>query len=371
MTESNGMRIALAAPSGVGKTSILTALLDEANDVLSGTPVGVEAVGTTRKRLNQLKNQLRGHLKAGEFNTKGLGGTQDVAEYSLAITAAGASERFGLHFMDYPGGLLEERSGEKWARVSAWFQGAEILLLPIDATLLMEATTGRQKSIAEQLLNVAEVESTAIETWAKRRTAAGLEAGVLILAPVKCETYLPDNGGFQDRAQELQTRVREAYEDLVQKVHKEAPGTRTFYCPIDTIGCVEVLSVDWSPRAEEPRAGARYRVRGEGKLQRKGSDDLFVLLVRQLLAAAKDDQQTRVDEAAAAATRAVTKAEKDYGTPKNFLMWISRKRKKLREVAGDRREAAERELASLVELQNTLVTVGKRELSGRASQLGG
>lgn len=360
------MKIALAAPRGVGKTSVLTALLREANEVLAGTRVSVEATGETRKRLNKLRNSLNGHLRAREFVPEGIGGTQDCAQFSLEIRSAGTDRAYGLEFLDYPGGLLEEQAGAQWADVKGWFRDAEVLILPLDATLLMEAATAWQHQRAEALLNVSEIESIAARQWAKERHVAGLAPGLLVLAPVKCEYYFADNGGSQDRADELWERARSVYGHVVDAVRSECPEVDVLYCPIDTIGCVEAIRVQWPARGdEEGRPVAHYRVRGEGQLRPKGAADLFIVLVRRILDRAREQQSKTAQDAQRDARNAQIEALTDHGLLVNLWMRITGERSELNEGAARAIAVAEVESAVLMELQKTLEEVAKRPLGAR------
>ena len=363
---AGGMYVALAAPRGVGKTSVLTALLAEANEVLAGTRVSVEATGQTRLRFNKLDNALRGHLRARQFVPEGIGGTQEAAQFSLEIRAAGTDRRFSIEILDYPGGLLDSREGEDWRRVSQWFRSADVLILPVDATLLMEAATSRQHQRAEELLNVAEMESIAAREWAKQRQAAGLGAGLLVVCPVKGETYFADNGGTTDRAEDLWRQVRSVYGRVVDAARKESSQIRVLYCPIDTIGCVEIMRVEW-PAANAPEASpvAHYRVRGDAQLRRKGAADLFVALIGRMLGDVHDQQSRDAEVAAEEARLARQRAEANRGLFGNFAWWINGERKKARKRAEGKEREAAAEAAALEELQKTLEDVRSRPLSAR------
>lgn len=362
-----GMRIALAAPSGIGKTSVLAALLDEANTkVLAGAPVSVEAIGPTRRRLNRLKNALQGHLRAREFVPGGIGGTQSIQRYDLAIQAALADRSFRLEFLDYPGGLLEGQEGESWKQVRAWFREADALVLPVDATLLMEAVTPRQHQQAQQLLDIAEIESVATRYWAKARAAEDQPPGLLVIAPVKCESYFDDNGGRRDRSDALLERIRANYGRLVEGVLAEAPGTEVLYCPIDTIGCVEVLRVEWpQPNQDGGHPIPHYRVRAEAQLRQKGADDLFIALVRRIIGDARQEQKSLAQIATEEAKKYRSSAEVDRGLLQNFWMWISGERRRLRGAAERAGERAEQERLALQQLQETLQAVSERPYGGR------
>ena len=363
------MHVGLIAPWGIGKTSVVAALLEEANDVLAGSPVKVEAAGPTRKRLNALTNQIRGHLRAGEFVAGGIHGTQDLFQFSLSIQAVGTDRQFMIEIMDYPGGVLDEQEGEKWERVKRWLRRADALVIPIDAALIMEAVTPRQHRQVEEALNISEIEALAAREWAKERVHNGQGAGLLVLAPVKCETYFADNGGTTDRSATLYQRVMETYGSVVAKVTKEAPGTTVLFCPIDTLGCVEVMRVEW-PKDGQKRPEPHYRVRGEPTLSRRGAADLFVKLIDRLLSGAEVEQAALVDKARTTASRAQDAAETDFGVLRNFWVWLSGAREELRDAADEKREAADRETEALTALVATLEEVRRKPMGSRSRVIG-
>jgi len=368
-TMQGAMLIGLAAPWGIGKTSVVAALLEEANEVLAGTPVSVDVAGPTRKRLNQLNNQIRGHLRAKEFVPGGIQGTQDVSRFSLDINAVGTEKKFTLEIMDYPGGLLDSQEGEQWEQVKRWLRQADVLMLPIDAALLMEAITPKHHRQLEEVLNISEMEALASREWAKQRVHGGRGPGTLVLVPVKCETYFADNGGTVDRSMRLYERVMDRYGPVVSAVVREAADTRVVYCPVDTLGCVEVVRVEWGKDSlDRPRS--HYRVRGQPTLSRRGAADLFVMLVDQMLSAAQGEQADRAQEVREAADLARELAEEDFGALGNFWAWLSGARKALRNEASAQGSAANREQEALAALVRTLEEIRKRPLSGRSRTVG-
>jgi hypothetical protein len=387
-TMQGAMHIGLAAPWGIGKTSVVAALLDEANEVLAGTPVSVEAAGPTRKRLNQLNNEIRshlrakefvpggqlnneirGHLRAKEFVPGGMRGTQEISLFSLDIHAVGTEKKFTLEIMDYPGGLLDSQEGEQWEQVKRWLRQADVLMLPIDAALLMEAVTPKHHRQLEEVLNISEMEALASREWAKQRVHGGRGPGTLVLVPVKCETYFADNGGTADRSMRLYERVMDRYGPVVSAVVREAADTRVVYCPVDTLGCVEVVRVEWS-KDGVARPQSHYRVRGQPTLSRRGAADLFVMLVDQMLSAAQGEQADRAQETREIADMAHQAAEQDLGGWGNFWAWLSGARKEARQHAAALGAEASREQEALAALVRTLEEIRKRPLSGRSRTVG-
>lgn len=299
---------------------------------------------------------------------EGIGGTQDVAQFSLEIRAAGTERTFRLEVLDYPGGLLESQEGEQWRQLREWIKQADVLLLPVDATLLMEAVTSWHHQRAEELLNLAEIESIAVRQWAKERAASNLSPGLLVLAPVKCESYFADNGGNSDRASALRDRVGRVYGHVLDAVHKESPDVRVMYCPIDTIGCVEVMRVQW-PARDDPdgKPNAYYRIRGDAQLRQKGAGDLFVALVDRMLDGARKQQERKADAAARIAELQRHVANTDHGMLTNFWVWINGERRRLLAEADSASANAAGKLAALQAFEQTLDDVRRRPMSTRVN----
>ena len=101
----------------------------------------------------------------------------------------------------------------------------------------------------------------AIREWPKKRlemrtsrNAGDRErAALVIFAPVKCESYSDDNGGYRDDSRKL-FRARRPQE-VINVAKEELRHLRVAYVPVDSLGCVEVESVRWVPD-QEPGAGA-------------------------------------------------------------------------------------------------------------------
>lgn len=287
-------KVAIVGPRRVGKTSLITALLSESQKLLAGTPVSMAPVGTTEARIAQHKNDLRGALLAGEFHPGALGGTQAPFTFTLAMTVNKTGIVWAI--LDYPGGWLDARTrgsendGE-WERCRRWIADSPVLLLPVDASVLMEATLRREKITAQNLLQIGQTEELARE-WAKGRAVAR-QPGLVILAPVKCESYFNDNGGLVDNKEELFRRVVQTYKPVIDAIRQEMAGTMGLsiqYHPVDTFGCVELQSAEWKPvdGASETAPlmfSATYIVRPPGEPVPKGAGGILISICRQIVEA--------------------------------------------------------------------------------------
>lgn len=287
-------KVAIVGPRRVGKTSLITALLSESQKLLAGTPVSIASVGTTEARIAQHRNDLRGALLAGEFHPGALGGTQDPFTFTLAMTVQKTGIVWAI--LDYPGGWLDARTrgsendGE-WERCRRWIADSSVLLLPVDASVLMEATLRREKITAQNLLQIGQTEELARE-WAKGR-AVSRQPGLVILAPVKCESYFNDNGGLVDNKEELYRRVVQTYKPVIDAIRQEMSGMMGLsiqYHPVDTFGCVELQSAEWRPVDGAPESSpltfsATYIVRPPGEPTPRGAGGILIAICRQIVEA--------------------------------------------------------------------------------------
>lgn len=268
-------RVAVVGPSRVGKTTLVTAIFTDTEDLLAGRPVSVTMDEYTDGLVATQQKALRRAIEVGEFDAAALGGTQRVNRYRLALQAGGdAAVTIPFELLDYPGSWLDAtyRRGipeavAEWPAYQEHVRESIMLLVPIDSAVLMEAVTPWQRAAAGDLLGLVDVERVGRD-WAKHRAARPDEPAVLVLAPLKCEKYFDDNGGLRRDGARLRERVREKYEGLLRIVADEtgerAEPVRVVYAPIDTYGCVELMEATWSgAHAHEPDFTARYRFRGD------------------------------------------------------------------------------------------------------------
>ena len=270
---TGAFKAAMVGPTGVGKTTLLTAVLTETEGILDGLPMKVATDEETEFRVNDHLKQLRKALAAKEFHPGALTNTQVMSVYDVSLRVLDA-ESLDIPFslLDFPGGWMDPavRKGamgaaDGWPRCVAHIQESVMLLVPIDAAVLMEARTPAHRAARTERLGLVDVERTARE-WARVRNERPDEPAVLVLAPLKCEKYFDDNGGDNgfDGGQ-LRREVRSLYDKVITEVRKQATNSpiRVLYAPIDTYGCVELAEAFWRPDAKgELELDAFYRFRG-------------------------------------------------------------------------------------------------------------
>ena len=193
-----------------------------------------------------------------------------------------------------------------------------MIIVPIDANLIMEADNQQKNRASRELLQVFEIEDF-VRDWAKGRTMKG-ESGLLLLVPVKCETYFDDNGGNNDKSQQLYNRIHNFYTDVIKAAEQEmsvregeqqqtsqstgligqlkdgvskilssqSPSYSIEYHPVDTIGCIELANANWKEYTNgELSLNCDYLVRNPAnshpELKRFGTIGLLNSICKQIV----------------------------------------------------------------------------------------
>lgn len=298
LVRDDAIRCALVGPSRVGKTSLVTAVIDDAQRMVQGRPVQVvPADGPTMESVNNSRDIMRGAIDAREFNPSALGSTGSPQLFNIALESSGHRHDSGVRIsvLDSPGGWIThpaqippEMQGE-WEFCQRFMAESTVLLVPIDATVLMEATTPKERASIRRILAISMVERV-VTDWAKERARSQDrdEPAVLVLCPLKCESYFDDNGGHRDRSGELLRRVQAIYGEAMAIARTETRGRslQILYSPIDTYGCVELVRAEW-----EPTFTARYRVRTGGKPSPLGAAPILQLFCQMLVETESDAER--------------------------------------------------------------------------------
>lgn len=273
-------RFTLLGSRGAGKTTLISCILREARRMLP-TGVSLSPDDPTQARIARCENDLNGSIDAREFRPGAMAPGMDVVEYRMSLNVDDHRLKFAV--LDYPGGWLNPEFrpvGADWNRVEAWMLESSAIVIPIDAAALMSAEGQKGHAGAYTKLEIATVNELTTK-WAAARAAKKLPS-LLLLAPLRCESYFDDNGGKTDRSDELfrnfNQKYRQVMDDVKHQFRNDPALLHLEYHPIDTIGCVELESYEWRLRdgavhthefwpvfkAREPYA--RSTVGGEGIL---------------------------------------------------------------------------------------------------------
>lgn len=352
-------KIGLIGPTNVGKTSLIASVLHSTESMLADSPVTIQtADSATRKILADYARTLQGSLLARTFNPGALGGTQDRRTFRLSLTGGQAGEQLEFVVLDYPGRWVDGRTEAEekdWAFCEQWIKDSSVLLVPIDAPVLMEAVESRHKQALPSILTTHEVGKIA-RTWAKRRGLDAPAPAMLLLCPLKCESYFADNGGRRDRSVDLMKLVQHVYADTIRAVREEAPHATILYAPIDTIGCVEIVRADWVTQEGDPgvKFSASYRVRTNPHQSVKGADSIMLALIKHLMAAKRRLEEMESSKLSEEARRAHELALRDEGFFGNIRLWWNDERTKREENAKGALNAADQQRSKLRSLLEVL-----------------
>jgi hypothetical protein len=322
-------KVGIVGPTRVGKTSLITAVLEDAQRLLQGKPVSLQpAHSQTKQRFDRHQNELHGTLSAAQkqFSAGNLRGTEEPFIYQLELTPGDCDFRISLNIMDYPGGWIDEdrrpaNRQEDWRGCQQWFKDSPVLIIPIDASVAMEASEGTHRAAAPFILTIAQVAGIARE-WGKERKKRSHEPAAVLICPVKCESYFADNGGTKNEAPKLLSTIRSLYEPVIHAVKGEAPHVNIIYSPIDTIGCIELIEARWQPDPAVPGGmdfSADYLVRKPYRRQVKGADAVLITLMKQFVAMEQDVKNAEAKGKTEIATR-------DFGFFGNMWHWLNGQR---------------------------------------------
>lgn len=289
-------------PSSIGKTTLVCSIIDAMRSLFAdkkGISVQIdneESLNTGIHALHSAKGELPEHL---------LQPTSEAIRYTVrAGSSAGLLGKvlnkpaLELVFHDYPGSLMEDLPA--FTSTVADLSTAEVLLVPVDATLIMEADSDQKEVAAQSLHKIAAIEEILVE-WEKRR-ARSAGGGLVLFLPVRCEHYFADNGMHADPAlaQRLQEKVRTRFfSNIIDILTFFGQNINCLYVPVDTIGRCRLDRCQWD--VNKPLFEAKFVA--EGKPAPSGCEliALFILdyctrLVRQTSSSkALADMETTVD----------------------------------------------------------------------------
>jgi len=372
----DALRCALIGPSRVGKTSLVTAVIDDAQRLLQGQPVHiVPADGPTRKTVNQARDRMRGAIDARAFDAEALKGTNEPHLFNIRLATGGRHRESGVTFaiLDYPGGWFadptevpSEREPE-WEQCRDFMAESTVLLVPIDAAVLMETATPAHRARVPSILAVSEVEDV-VREWSMERSRPGSrdEPAVLVLCPLKCEAYFDDNGGSEDRAAELLHRVQDVYGPVAAAARAEAQGRslQVLYSPVDTYGCVELVRAEW-----DPQFLATYRVRPGGRPHPVGAAPILQVFCQLLVQAEEAQAREAADDRWAASFIAATELQRPRGFFRRLAFKWSGDQARIEDVRqSSETEAAELELR-VTELKATVKQLADADMGPRVARL--
>ena len=378
MNEMNELvyKISMVGPTRVGKTSVVASVLDMAKDeLLRGTPLTFKPKNlNTEKKIAIHARELKGSIRAGDFNSGAMAGTQAPFTFELALQASNQAHVLDFAILDFPGGWIDplnrpENSEAEWKKCQEWIHQSSVLIIPVESTVMMEATTPiERKAIVDNIL-VEEIKGI-VEEWAKYRNENLLnQMSTIIFVPVKCESYFDDNvhKTQKNRSDELFAAVQYEYKEVIDaaKGNFNQAKLEILYIPVDTIGIVSMTRGAWKKEGDILRFSAKYRIDENAKdIQPKGADEIFIALCRNIVDAQGRIEESKLNDLTNAlniaqeqAKQAEDYAEQDEGWWGNLKLWWTDERDERRQEAQNLKSNAEEKQGEAESQQQKLNSV--------------
>ena len=256
-------KIGVVGPSRIGKTTLMTCVLEAGESLFENSNFSIVACDDgTEAAITDNKDELSGAIISGMttgFNASKLGGTVDFRKYNFILNNDGF-DVLKLSFLDFPGGWLKTRTDAWKSECEPHIKDSRILMIPVDSAIIMEAYTDAYRACIPSLLQISSIENV-VRAWAKEQRKVDDDC-CIIIAPVKCETYLKS----QAKKKELESGIREYYSKALSIAKKElgnkANSFNIYYCPIKTFGSVELKSFRWKKEDNTFSYAAEYKTVG-------------------------------------------------------------------------------------------------------------
>lgn len=388
-------KISMLGPTRVGKTSLVASILGSTKEeVLVGTTLNLKALDlATEKKLSAHAKELKSSLNAGSFNAGAVAGTQEPAKFRFSLNDGADESLLNFTLLDFPGGWIDpdnrpEQRQNDWEECKKFIHSSSVVIIPVESPVLMEAIVPKQKGAIEYNIHSEEIKEI-ITDWAKiRNNEHASEPSTIIFAPVKCESYFTDNGftSNKDKSEDLKRLVEKYYAEVIQSAEKEFGHNKNsvlniIYTAVDTIGCIEIINGQWNHDRESDflRFSADYAIRKNQKINRKGGEDIFIALFKNLLKAQEIREKVQLDNTSAdlsGADTAAQRAKNEENLWDDFCgLWgveteRAQKTKRLNGEVVELTEKKEEQFKQLNRLKEIVEDIGNQPFSNRTTALG-
>jgi hypothetical protein len=234
----------MLGPSGVGKTSLLTAMYEQFETTVGAAELQLtpdeESSAVLQDRLAELRSlTYTFEATGGVSGTEAPAGPESLRKFTFDLGKKAAKPSLRVAFQDYPGAYHGSRAGaDERAFVKRMLEKSAAVLIPVDAPPLLEGADAGGLGPWHERMN----RPTQITDHFKR-AYQNLEAPRLVVfTPTKCETYMKTEAS---RAA-LLAAVRRGYPRLFDLFASEGLRDRVavVIAPVQTVGAVVFSRVE-------------------------------------------------------------------------------------------------------------------------------
>lgn len=161
---------------------------------------------------------------------------KEPSKFRFSLNNGTDESLLNFTLLDFPGGWIDpsnrpEQRQNDWEECKKFIHGSSVLIIPVESPVLMEAIAPNQKGAIEYNIHSEEIKEIVMD-WAKfRNNEHANEPSTIIFAPVKCESYLTDNGftSNKDKSEDLKRLVEHYYSEVIQSAEKNLDIIKILY----------------------------------------------------------------------------------------------------------------------------------------------
>lgn len=270
----NEVKITLLGPSAVGKTSLLTSMYEQFQELTTQGNLLLIPDEESQAILDRRLEELRSLTETFKVQPgSGIQGTATVRSFIFDLARSDKQPFMRLHFYDYPGGFISQNSSPKQRQfIQNLLVNATAVAIAIDTPALM-MSKGKFNEFVNKPKQIAEMFKEAYKTLDSPR--------LVIFAPVKCEMEMR-NG---DRSANLLLKaIEKEYADLLDFFQSPtlADKITVVVTPVQTVGSAICTMVEVPKQTYMPTFSFR-KVRRDAEYAPQDNDQPLRYLLRFLL----------------------------------------------------------------------------------------
>ena len=238
MSNLQELNIIMLAPRGVGKTSLLAAMHEEFDKTFDSAGLTtwvsdsktLDAIEECKRQLRNMDYRLQ---KLVEPTPPQLNPWED--EGFFFEVGSGGKKFMKIRFTDPSGEYFKPAATpDQKEYVKQQLNQCDAVIIPIDATALMEKKTGRTKNTEIGPWHETKNDPARITKLLKDAYESLTRPRLVVLAPLKCESYMKTDKDAND----LLDRIKIGYRELLDffKQDELYPKVAVVVTPVQTIG---------------------------------------------------------------------------------------------------------------------------------------